>query len=60
MKTKSDLHNTRRLAAALLLAASTVTAGAQQTVFQRDFSPAEGLVTPAEKLYRDELCLNGY
>ena len=32
---------------------------AQQTVFTRDFSPAEGLVTPQERDFRDEMCLNG-
>jgi beta-galactosidase len=33
---------------------------AQKVIFPRDFSPAEGLVTPQEKPYRDEVCLNGY
>ncbi len=28
--------------------------------FERDFSPAEGIVTNYEKPSRDELCLNGY
>lgn len=32
---------------------------AQTVVFPRDFSPAEGLVVPQEKPYRDEVCLNG-
>jgi len=31
-----------------------------QVLFQRDFSPAEGLVNRYEKDYRDEICLNGY
>ncbi len=30
-----------------------------QTKFTRDFAPQEGLVTPAEKPYRNEVCLNG-
>jgi beta-galactosidase len=32
----------------------------QGTVFNGDFSPAEGLVIPQEKPFRDEICLNGY
>lgn len=32
---------------------------AQKTYFYRDISPAEGIVTPQEKPYRDEICLNG-
>jgi beta-galactosidase len=32
----------------------------QGFVFNGDFSPAEGLVTPQEKPLRDEICLNGY
>ena len=31
----------------------------RKTIFSRDFSPAEGLVTPHERPYRDEICLNG-
>ncbi|MDD3062856.1 MAG: glycoside hydrolase family 2 TIM barrel-domain containing protein [Massilibacteroides sp.] len=31
-----------------------------QVLFQRDFSPAEGLVNRYEKDFRDEICLNGY
>lgn len=37
----------------------TMLAQTQKVVFSRDFSPAEGLVTPQEKPYRDEVCLNG-
>lgn len=37
----------------------SITAQAQKVVFARDFSPAEGLVIPQEKPYRDEICLNG-
>ena len=33
---------------------------AQKVIFPRDFSPTEGLITPQEKPYRDEVCLNGY
>ncbi|MDR1170511.1 MAG: beta-galactosidase, partial [Prevotellaceae bacterium] len=32
----------------------------QGAIFNGDFSPAEGLVIPQEKPFRDELCLNGY
>ena len=31
----------------------TMLAQTQKVVFSRDFSPAEGLVTPQEKPYRD-------
>ena len=31
----------------------------RKTIFSRDFSPAEGLVTPQERPYREEICLNG-
>ena len=31
----------------------------RKTIFSRDFSPAEGLITPHERPYRDEICLNG-
>ncbi len=37
----------------------TMVIQAQNVVFSRDFSPAEGLVFPQEKPYRDEICLNG-
>ena len=37
----------------------TMVIQAQKVVFSRDFSPAEGLVIPQEKPYRDEICLNG-
>ena len=30
-----------------------------QVMFNRDFAPQEGLVAPAEKPYRNEICLNG-
>jgi beta-galactosidase len=33
---------------------------AQSVMFNGDFSPSEGLITPQEKPFRDELCLNGY
>jgi len=33
---------------------------AQGVVFERAFSPAEGLVKPVERPCRDEICLNGY
>jgi len=32
---------------------------AQGVIFKRDLSPAEGLLKPQEKPYRDEICLNG-
>jgi beta-galactosidase len=32
----------------------------QGVVFNRDFSPAEGLTIAAENPFREELCLNGY
>jgi beta-galactosidase len=32
---------------------------AQGVVFNRDFSPAEGLVIPQENPFREEICLNG-
>ena len=60
METKQNITAARRYAAALLLAAFAITADAQQTVFKRDFSPAEGIITPDEKPYREEICLNGY
>ena len=28
--------------------------------FERDFSPLQGMVCPAEKEFRQEICLNGY
>ncbi len=31
----------------------------RRTIFSHDFSPAEGLVTPYERPFRDEICLNG-
>lgn len=37
-----------------------ITAPAQGVIFKSDFSPSEGLVTPQEKPYREEICLNGY
>ena len=37
----------------------TMVAQTQKVVFSRDFSPAEGLVIPQEKPYRDEVSLNG-
>lgn len=37
----------------------TMVAQTQKVVFSRDFSPAEGLIIPQEKPYRDEVCLNG-
>lgn len=60
MQTKHNLTTPSKCAAALLLAAFAITADAQQTVFKRDFSPAEGIITPDEKPYREEICLNGY
>ena len=36
----------------------TMLAQTQKVVFSRDFSPAEGLVTPQEKPYRDEAQMN--
>jgi beta-galactosidase len=36
-----------------------VPAMAQGVRFDRDLSPAEGLVTPQERPYRQEICLNG-
>lgn len=47
------------LLAWLSVAAETLAAQEQQVVFSRDFSPAEGLVIPQEKPYREEVCLNG-
>ncbi|GAB6010684.1 glycoside hydrolase family 2 protein [Viscerimonas tarda] len=48
----------------ILLACTSVfilqTANAQGVKYQRDLSPAEGLITPQEKPYREEICLNGY
>jgi len=45
----------------LILIFLSITAGAfaQGVKFNRDFSPAEGLIKPQEKPYRDEICLNG-
>ena len=42
------------------LLSETMTAQNRAVVFDRDFSPAEGLVIPQEKPYRDEICLNGF
>lgn len=42
------------------LLSETMTAQNRAVVFDRDFSPAEGLVIPQEKPYRDEVCLNGF
>ena len=46
----------------LFVAMSTICFAQQpirKTIFSRDFSPAEGLITPHERPYRDEICLNG-
>ena len=46
----------------LIVTFATVCFGQQpirKTIFSHDFSPAEGLVTPHERPYRDEICLNG-
>ncbi len=32
----------------------------QEVQFKRDMAPAEGIVKPQEKPFRDEICLNGY
>lgn len=50
--------------AILSLTAALLTGGdllfaKDKVVFNRDFSPAEGLVLPQEKPYRQEICLNG-
>lgn len=50
--------------AILSLTAALLTGGdllfaKDKVVFNRDFSPAEGLVSPQEKPYRQEICLNG-
>lgn len=50
--------------AILSLTAALLTGGdllfaKEKVVFNRDFSPAEGLVSPQEKPYRQEICLNG-
>ena len=42
------------------LLSETMTAQNRAVVFDRDFSPAEGLVIPQEKPYRDEVCLNDF
>lgn len=44
----------------VLFLLSAAAAAAQGVVFKGDFSPAEGLVAPQEKPFRDEICLNGY
>lgn len=47
----------------VLFAASAILAcpaGAEAKKFGRDFSPAEGILTPSEKSARMEMCLNGY
>ena len=50
--------------AILSLTAALLTGGdllfaKDKIVFNRDFSPAEGLVSPQEKPYRQEICFNG-
>lgn len=45
------------LAPMLFASASSSFAAAE---FDRDFSPSEGILTPCEKSFRDEICLNGY
>ena len=45
------------LAPLLFASASSSFAAAE---FDRDFSPSEGILTPCEKSFRDEMCLNGY
>ena len=37
-----------------------IAAHGQGVIFNRDFSPADGLTIDAEKTYREEICLNGY
>ncbi len=44
---------------ALFLMLTNVLGVDAQETFMRDFSPAEGLVTPQERPYREEICLNG-
>ncbi len=48
----------RTLLSASLLLLGMVLQG--QVLFQRDFSPSEGLTNKYEKDYREEICLNGY
>ncbi|MBR6388763.1 MAG: hypothetical protein IKS15_01405 [Opitutales bacterium] len=46
--------------AIILAALASAFEARAQAKFERDFSPAEGVVAPCEKSARDELCLNGY
>ncbi|MDR1120495.1 MAG: beta-galactosidase [Dysgonamonadaceae bacterium] len=50
----------KRIQTTLLWLISAAAVSAQGVVFDGDFSPAEGLTTPQEKPFRDEICLNGY
>ena len=43
-----------------LLISNLELVNAQGVVFQKDFSPAEGLITIQEQPFRNEICLNGY
>ncbi|MCU0858208.1 MAG: hypothetical protein MUC65_07385 [Pontiellaceae bacterium] len=47
------------LLASCLLFFQGLDVAAQGVKFMRDFSPAEGLVTPQESPFREELCING-
>ncbi|MDR2495683.1 MAG: beta-galactosidase [Tannerellaceae bacterium] len=52
--------NTTKIVSILLFLLSYYLPVEGQVVFQRDFSPSEGLVNRYEKGFREELCLNGY
>ena len=52
-------HNCILLCTLLLLLFS-VTISGKGIVYNKDFSPAEGLTIKAENPYREEICLNGY
>lgn len=51
------MKNTRRTKWILLIATTALTASA--VTFDRNFSPAEGMVSAPEQEFRKEICLNG-
>lgn len=54
-----NIHKIRLVLSLLFLSLSCMNVNGQ-VLFQRDFSPSEGLVNRYEKEFREEMCLNGY
>ncbi|GHT63783.1 beta-galactosidase [Bacteroidia bacterium] len=54
------MKNIKLLILFVLVISAWVNGHAQGLIFPGYFSPDEGLITPQEKPYREEICLNGY